>query len=98
MRTRMYGGVGGEDRRLSPLSRSSAPCRLYRVQLALGVGGAQTPPLIRVDLRDQRLYSQKKRSPMSKPHDEPSAQIQLIPATPEQEPILANLLELYLHV
>ena len=34
---------------------------------------------------------------MAKPHDEPSAQIQLIPATPEQEPILANLLELYLH-
>jgi predicted acetyltransferase len=31
------------------------------------------------------------------PAPEPSVDVELIPATPEQEPILANLLELYIH-
>jgi predicted acetyltransferase len=34
---------------------------------------------------------------MTKPPEKPSAHIEVIPAAPEQEPILANLLELYAH-
>ena len=34
---------------------------------------------------------------MIKPAEKPSARIDVIPARPEQEPILANLLELYAH-
>jgi predicted acetyltransferase len=37
------------------------------------------------------------RAPMSYPYDDMSAQVQVIPATVDQMPIVANLLQLYAH-